>query len=345
MSLPCRAIVGPSRFTHVGRHHWFLRTLFASCSSPPTSCILVGCGPVEPILVASLMSTMARGSTIDIYAIDRSEEVVGLLASLWRDGRASLDDLATICRDDYEDPSSSLNTNFTNRIRRSLGEITAENTNGPFTATRTNLLAKRAAGVRLHSINASAEAGIARLRRHCDVAYLGLLLTDLRKRTQLEDTPIGVLRALRRLVPDGLIGIGGSLSPAHGVGMDLLDVLDAGFQPHCVALENIVRTGDRVYGDYSVLADAGGHRLVVGKRTGVCTPQIRLSSHLVSIVRSPVEVAELLNRSAKEERLVIAAYPTGAHRWQIESIEIADVLHHLLEDHRLWFSPLEVAHR
>jgi hypothetical protein len=251
---PPRAVVGPSRFTHIGRHLEGLRLLVECCDTQALDVALVGSGPIEPFVVAEIISTAEYVTQPAITAVDADAAVASLLLALLDGREVDIGDLAEVCRDDIQDPCSSHNANFAERLDEGLREFVGRNLRSPIDVKGGRLRARLSGEVSCEGRHATAhEFLFHEPDERYDLIYLGLVLNQLRKQPGGYDMARNLLGEIKRcLRPSGLLGIGTSLSPAHGVACDVRDVTESGLSLLYVSLENVILSDGAYYGDYGL---------------------------------------------------------------------------------------------
>ena len=330
-----RAITGPSRFTHLGRHHWFLTQLLTALPRAPQTCLLLGPGPIEPFYVARLLETRWPEGSFVIDAVDESPAVVDILQSLQVGSPVPLRAIATTCCDNCDASLPRENTNFTTRLDAGLREVAESGAPSLFTRHHGSLLITPSTRSQLRVSCVTAEQFVRSSKSNqYDFAYLGLLLTNLRKENP--DAPQELLTHLAPVLGQGLLGVGSSLSPEHGAGKDLLDLEAGDLHPLAIGLENLVRSHGKIYGDYGILAVADGNAPSV-EAAGAS----RWSSHRVPARLTSSALAQAVDGSREPHRLVLAAVRNGDSTWDAWSADFAEVAAHVNEDERLWLSSLE----
>jgi hypothetical protein len=222
---------------------------------------MLGCGPVEPFLLAALLKSHERTSRYVLSAVDVDAQVTRHLLTLRDGGSVDVKQLARVCRDGIDDAASPDNLNFTEALAACIRECIDRGLVPPFQQEEDRLRLVGTIGTRIQVYCQDAREFVQGQTGRFDLAYLGLLLTNLRKGPEADST-VALLRELRdAMSTTSIVGIGGSLSPQHGVHLDLHDLAEAGYDTLYLSLENLLVHSGSLYGDYGIGAIAPGSRL------------------------------------------------------------------------------------
>lgn len=333
-----RAVVGVSTFTHVGRHIEGLRSTL-TCSYPYLDRVaLLGSGPIEPFVVCALLARLCSSGG-EVWAIDVNPEINRCLMKLVRGEWVEVVKLASICRDDADIRLGMLNENFTSRWSEAVADCLKGGIQSPFIMSNDGrrLAANVPSGTRIHVEEMSAEEFLsAAPDSYFDVLYMGLLLTNMRKRGGSAVVIHRLLNDLRRSISaDGTLGLGCSLSPTYGVERDIASLAKHGWTVRCVSLEYVLFSRGQYFGDYGVIA-------LPRPRRG-CTARLRWreAEEWCSLIESTVlglhGLVAALGDATNANRFVVAALEVSRGKWHLYSIEESELSGLVSEGHRLWF--------
>ena len=176
-----------------------------------------------------------------------------------------------------------------------------------------------------------------------DLIYMGLLLTNMRKSQEPRDNVGVALNEARRCLAVGaLLGIGGSLSPQHGVHVDLADIARVGLIPAYVSLEHIGISNNRYYGDYGIAVPIEGetHRQAKPSLNEAAISSWRSVTN--EYFTSIDDLASAFADMHRSGRFIVAAIFVDRERWQAWFINESEIRQRIQPDKRLWFDLLDV---
>jgi hypothetical protein len=344
MTFP-RAVAPVSRYSYFGRHVGSLATLVGQAVSTgidtsPTPALLLGCGPVEPLLVAALWSARRPRQALEITGVDSSDAAVTCLNHLVAGQPVCAQVLADLCRDGCHQPGR-LNLSFTDGWTICVQEVARfvppplmlNNGYVQGTASRERPAVFGICADALDYLSSTSA-------RPPRLVYCGLLLANMRKADPA--SAVAATRALARHVdPAAVIGIGSSLSPEHGLHADLSDLLDARLLVEYVSLEHAVLSDGKLYADYGIG--------VIVRRSGASNPRyIRTLQPVLAGLRSRCQRSglsswELVDLARSPQLMVLAAIRATDSTWTVTLAESDELAAHLDFDRRAIFDTVRSA--
>jgi hypothetical protein len=290
--------VGVSTFTHLGRHAWTLKTCIAYLREAPKLVADIGCGVLEPFLLAECVTNRFSPFSGLIHAVDINEDYIDLIHQLILGASFPVNNMTNIAHDTDLLGHSIPNSNFIDRLWVGIRDYQdAKLDIDVIFDPRSRSFRYTGIGSKvikpIHSdINPYLSLNIENgLTASFDLIYIGALIVNLLKvhtPTYVQNLLVDMYQLLSK---NGLLAIGTSPSALYGEPTELFLLHEAQFSDLFISIENvIIEDYQTIFGDYAIVASKDD--------------QFYLDKFQLDQIETRVTQDRLLNSMQPEKRII-----------------------------------------
>lgn len=328
----------PSTFSYLGRHGVSLGTLVDHLDNEPRLVLDLGCGLLEPFLLAEHILERWPSAETMIEAIDVDHGIQGYLGQLLAGESIPLSELVETMCNINDDGTKRPNADIGEAERLALGirdymlagldpAVILDDSHERFRYLGDG--GRFIIPVEASLIEHVRNRAVMRPGEQVDLAYAGTVFVNILKNTPLEDV-VAAMKDLHSLMAEhSLFGIGTTPFGLYGESSEILALAEAGFSPAYWAAESLVVPGKRLFGDYGIVSTPAPRALLAQEDIDAVDARIDADGILKgmgTVRRDTISQDELLSHLLTDEKGLYLAgvrLPSGEYRvWEADREEI-----------------------